>query len=145
LKPAGKQKERPLKKERGFTLIELLIVVSIIGLFFSVTLPVSVEMYNGFKASSKAQEIMIHISGIRRQAFLYSERKVLTAVDGVLRVNDVQMPFPDIHIQMKQAISFSRNGTTSGGVIEVRVGDQLYLVSVSAPMGNLVLERADNA
>ena len=133
-----------MKRERGFTLIELLIVVSIIGLFFSVSLPVSVEMYNGFKASSKAQDIMLQISGIRRQAFLYSEKKVLTAVNGILLVNDVQMPFPDMNIQIKQAISFSRNGTTSGGVIEVRVGGQLYLVSVSAPMGNLVLERASN-
>jgi prepilin-type N-terminal cleavage/methylation domain-containing protein len=133
-----------VKREKGFTLIELLIVMSIIGLFFSVSLPVSMEMYNGFKASSKAQEIMVQISGIRRQAFLYGEKKVLTAVNGILLVNDVQMPFSGVNVQMKRAISFSSNGTTSGGLIEVRVGDQLYLVSVSAPIGNLFLERANS-
>lgn len=130
-------------KDDGFTLIELLIVVSIIGLFFSISLPVSLEMYNGFKASSRAQEIMLQISGIRRDAFLYSEKKVLTSSAGILRVNDVQMPIPDVHIQISEAISFSRNGTTSGGRIEVHFRNQLYLVSISAPMGNLALERVN--
>jgi len=130
-------------KENGFTLIELLIVVSIIGLFFSISFPVSMEMYNGFKASSRAQEIMLQISGIRRDAFLYSEKKVLTSSAGILRVNDVPMPIPDVHIRIKDAISFSRNGTTSGGRIEVYFRNQLYLVSISAPMGNLALERAN--
>lgn len=127
---------------RGFTLIELLVVISIIGLFFSVALPVSVAMYDGYKASSRAQEIMIRISDIRRQAFLYSERKTLTAKSGILQVNDIEMPFPDIRVQIDREIVFSRNGTTSGGVIGVQVGEQLYLISVSYPTGDLALERS---
>jgi prepilin-type N-terminal cleavage/methylation domain-containing protein len=129
------------RSQRGFTLMELLVVICIIGLFFSVTLPISLEMYDGYKASTRAQEIMVQVSDIRREAFLYSERKTLTSKSGVLRVNDVEMPFPDIRVEIDGEIVFSRNGTTSGGVIGVNVGEQLYQISVSYPTGDLRLER----
>ena len=56
-------------KQKGFTLIEVLLVVAIIGIMLSVSLPVSFSMYNSYKSSLKAQEVMIFISKLKRESF----------------------------------------------------------------------------
>jgi len=126
---------------KGFTLIEILIVVSIIGLMLSVSLPVSYSMYNSYKASLKAEEVMIFISSLKRESFLYSETKVLSSKDGVMTVNDKEETFGDVVIQIGHPIEFYKNGTTSGGTLKIFVGNQAYSLNVQAPFGNIILER----
>ena len=128
-------------KEKGFTLIEILIVVSIIGLMFSVTLPVSYNMYNSYKASLKAEEVMIFISSLKRESFLYSEAKLLSSKDGVMTVDNKEKVFPDTFIQIDQTIEFYKNGTTSGGTLNIKVGDQAYTLDVHTPFGDITFER----
>jgi len=126
---------------KGFTLIEILIVVSIIGLMFSVTLPVSYNMYNSYKASLKAEEVMIFISSLKRESFLYSEAKLLSSKDGVMTVDNKEKVFPDTFIQIDQPIEFYKNGTTSGGTLNIKVGDQAYTLDVHTPFGDITFER----
>ena len=126
---------------KGFTLIEILIVVSIIGLMLSVSLPVSYSMYNSYKASLKAEEVMIFISSLKRESFLYSEIKVLSSKDGVMTVNGKEETFGDVVIQIGHPIEFYKNGTTSGGTLKIFVGNQAYSLNVQAPFGNIILER----
>ena len=130
-----------LTRGAGFTLIEILIVVSIIGLILSVSLPISYSMYNSYKASLKAEEVMIFISSLKRESFLYSEAKVLASKDGVMIVNGKEKTFDDTSIQIDQPIEFYRNGTASGGTLKIYVGNQAYFLNVQAPLGGLILER----
>jgi prepilin-type N-terminal cleavage/methylation domain-containing protein len=128
-------------ERKGFTLIEILIVVSIIGLMLSVSLPISYSMYQGYKASLKAEEVMIFISSLKRESFLYSEAKVLSSKDGVMIVNGKEKTFDDTSIQIDQPIEFYKNGTTSGGALKIFVGNQAYSLNIQAPFGNIILER----
>lgn len=129
-----------MKNNKGFTLIELLIVVSIIGLMMAVTLPVSADMYYRYKASLKAQELMVVVSDLRRESFLYSENKVLSSDRDKMTVNGKTMIFADTQVSIGAPITFYKNGTTSGGAINLRVGDYLFAVRVAAPLGDLKLE-----
>ena len=131
----------PKINKKGFTLIEILIVVSIIGLMFSVALPISYSMYGSYKASLKAEKVMVYISSLKRESFLYSEAKVLSSKDGVMIVNGKEKTFDDTSIQIDQPIEFYRNGTTSGGTLKIYVGDQAYTLNVQAPLGGIILER----
>jgi len=130
-----------MKNKKGFTLIEILIVLSIIGLMFSVALPISYSMYGSYKASLKAEEVMVFISSLKRESFLYSEAKVLSSKDGVMIVNGKEKTFDDTSIQIDQPIEFYRNGTTSGGTLKIYVGDQAYTLNVQTPLGGIILER----
>jgi general secretion pathway protein H len=125
----------------GFTLIEILLVVSLIGLMLSVSLPVSYNMYNSYKASLKAEEVMIFISSLERESFLYSEAKLLSSKDGVMTVDNKEKVFPDTFIQIDQPIEFYKNGTTSGGTLNIKVGGQAYTLEVHTPFGGITFER----
>ena len=127
--------------QKGFTLIEILIVVSIIGLMLSVSLPISYSMYMSYKASLKAEEVMIFISSLKRESFLYSEAKILSSKDGVIIVNGKEQVFNDTIVQIDHPIEFYKNGTTSGGTLKIYVGNQAYSLNVKAPLGDIILER----
>jgi general secretion pathway protein H len=127
--------------KKGFTLIEILIVVSIIGLMLSVSLPISYDMYRSYKASLKAENVMVFISSLKRESFLYSEAKVLSSKDGVMIVNGKEKRFDDTSIQIDQPIEFYRNGTSSGGTLKISVGDKAYTLNVQTPLGGITLER----
>ena len=131
------------ESQNGFTLVEMLLVVSIIGIMFSISLPISMAMYNNYKASLKAQEVMVFVSSLRRDAFLYSERKILSSKNNIMTINGKENDFAGINLQIKEPIEFFRNGTTSGGAIKISVGDQVYKLNVLAPVGDLALSRGD--
>jgi len=133
------------RSQQGFTLIELLTVVAIIGIMLSVSLPMSYNMYESYKASIKAQEVMIFVSSLRRDSFLYSEGKVLSSENDVITVDGKEKVFADTRLRIDSPIRFYKNGTTSGGLIKIYVGDQAYSLTIRAPLGDLFLERNDSA
>ena len=128
-------------KPKGFTLIEILIVMSILSLLFTVGLPISYRLYQSYQASLKAEEVMVFMATLKRDSFLYSEAKVVLARDGILFVNGIEKVLQDTLIQIDQPIEFYKNGTTSGGIIKIVVGDQAYSLNLQAPFGTLILER----
>ena len=111
----------------------------------SVSIPISFGMYTSYKASLKAQEVMVFISGLRRDAFLYSERKLLSSKGDVITVDDEEKVFEDTRIRIDSPIVFYKNGTTSGGIINIYIGDEAYSLSVNAPLGDLLLARTGSA
>ncbi|MGD0168315.1 MAG: prepilin-type N-terminal cleavage/methylation domain-containing protein [Smithella sp.] len=131
-----------IDKKNGFTIIELLIVIILVGMVLSVALPVSYGMYETYKASLRAQEVMTYVSGLRRDAFLYSERKVLSSQDGNMTVDGGKKIFKEMGVHISEPIVFFRNGTSSGGVIELSVGDVVQNLVVKTPLGDLSLERS---
>jgi len=133
------------KTRRGFTLIELLIVISIIGIMLSVSIPVSFGMYESYRASLKAQQVMLHISSLRRDSFLYSEEKVLSSHDDVLVIDGRKKIFAGVRIRLAAPVVFYRNGTTSGGAIRIYVAGQAYMLAVGTPLGDLLLTRVGSS
>lgn len=128
-------------QQKGFTLVELLIVVAIIGLMLSVSLPISFSMYSNYKSSIKAQEVMLFISKLKRESFLYSEKKVLSSKNNRITIDGQAEAFDDSVIQIDTPIIFYRNGTTSGGTVKVSAGGSAYLVMIQAPLGDLAMKR----
>jgi prepilin-type N-terminal cleavage/methylation domain-containing protein len=124
----------------GFTLIELLVVMALITLIFSTVLPVSLGMFSRYKAGLKAQEVLLYVSQLRRDAFLYSAKYRLDSRDSQLTVDDCVIPFEDMRIVVPRPIFFYGNGTSSGGWIELHVNDESYRLKVTAPLGGLSLE-----
>jgi prepilin-type N-terminal cleavage/methylation domain-containing protein len=131
-----------MHKQKGFTIIELLIVIILVGMVLSVALPVSYGMYTAYKASLRAQEVMAYVSELRRDAFLYSERKVLSSKDGNITVNGEKKIFKEINKNIAEPIVFFRNGTSCGGVIVLGVGDVFQNLVIKTPLGDLSLERS---
>ena len=120
-------------------------MVSIIGIMLSVSLPISFSMYENYKASLKAQEVMLFISGLRRDSFLYSEGKMLSSKNDMITVDGKEKVFEDTRIRIDSPITFYRNGTTSGGKIYIYVGGQAYSLNVGTPLGDLFLTRTGSA
>jgi len=132
-----------MSKKKGFTFIEILMVISIIGLMLSVGFPISQRMVQSYKASLKAEEVMVFIATLKREAFLYSEAKVISSRDGIILVNGIEKVFQDTLIQIEQPIQFYKNGTTSGGSLMISVHDQSYYLKIDSPLGHLLLGRRD--
>lgn len=135
-----------LKKRNGFTLIELLLVIALVGLIMGVSLPASYEMYLSHKAALKAEEVLVGISKIKREAFLYSEENVLYSKDGVLQSEDGQgkvtpLVFLGAFVQCDLPVSFYKNGTTSGGVLKIHIGAHKFQLNIEPLYGNLLLEK----
>lgn len=136
----GDRRDLKVKCSQGFTLMELLIVVSIIGIMMTVVLPISVRMYYRYQASLKAQAVMVAISDLRRESFLYSERKILSSTGSQMTINGETRIFADTRIRIDPPIRFYKNGTTSGGVINMLVGDYAFALHVKPPLGDLHLD-----
>ena len=56
-------------EKKGFTVVELLIVIILMGMILTVTLPVSYGMYATYNASLRAQEVMAYVSGVTAGRF----------------------------------------------------------------------------
>ena len=126
----------------GFTLIEILLVISIVALVMGVSVPASYQMYQSYKSSLKAEEVLTYVSNIRRESFLYGEETVLSSRDGRVQQGDGRlMIFSDLFVQIDTPIKFYKNGTTSGGVLKIHAGGSVYRLKVAPPFGNLLLER----
>lgn len=137
---------KDMNNSEGFTLIELLLVISIAGLIMAVSLPVSYEMYLSHKAALKAEEVLVGLSKIKREAFLYSEESVLYSKEGVLQSDDRQgnitpVVFPGAFIQCDAPVRFYKNGTTSGGVLKIHAGAYIYQLHIQPVYGDLLLEK----
>jgi prepilin-type N-terminal cleavage/methylation domain-containing protein len=131
-------------KSRGFTLLELIVVLAIVGVILSVSLPVSYSMYQSYEASLKAEEVLLFLFSARKDAFLYAEEKSLSSREGRLLLDDTQTrEFENVFLQIDTPIKFFRNGTTSGGEVKIYVYDHIFLVGVDAPLGNLSLTRSN--
>lgn len=134
-----------LEQRKGFTLIELLVVIVLITLIFATALPVSQDMIRRYRAAIRAQEVMHYVSGLRRDAFLYSERHLLDSRENMLTVDGDGVPFEAVGIAVEEPIFFYSNGTTSSGRIAITVDGERYLLNVTAPFGGLTLEPGEKA
>lgn len=128
--------------KKGFTLIELLIVIALVGILVSVSLPVSYSMYQKYQASLRAEEVLIYLSSLRREAFLYSEEKLICSQEGRLWVNDGKMiTFEDMFVQIDKPVKMYKSGATSGGEVKLYINNYTFVVDIQAPLGNMVLRR----
>jgi prepilin-type N-terminal cleavage/methylation domain-containing protein len=129
--------------QMGFTLIELLLVVTIIGMMFSVSLPISYSMYQRYQASLKAEKVLTLVSSMRIEAFLYGREKLIESKDGKMLIDGADPGgFNDIFIQIDKPIKFYRTGLTSGGEIKVYAYNNTFLIEIESPLGELTMKLA---
>ncbi|MBI4691174.1 MAG: type II secretion system protein [Nitrospirae bacterium] len=127
------------RKGSGFTLIEILLVLSIVGIMLSVTLPVSYSMYQRYQSSLKAEDVLVLLSSLRRESFLYGEEKLVHSENGRLFINNESKDFKDVFVQIDRPVKFYKNGTTSGGEVKIYVKDYTFLIDIESPFGALIL------
>jgi prepilin-type N-terminal cleavage/methylation domain-containing protein len=131
---------------RGFTLIEILIAISIVGLMLTVVLPVSYSMYKNYKDSLEAEKVLMLISSLRRESFLYSKESTIDTKEGRLVVDgSVRNDFNDIFFHAENPIVFYKSGTTSGGRVVLSMKDDkdnTFYININAPFGELRLARS---
>src|SRR5208282_1681277 len=129
--------------QNGFTLIELLIVITIIGMMFSVSVRISYSMYQRYQASLSAEKVLTFVSSMRMDAFLHGRDKLIQSKDGRMLVNGYDPGgFNDIFIQVDNPIIFYRSGTTSGGEIKVYADNNTFLIEIQSPLGELTMKSA---
>jgi prepilin-type N-terminal cleavage/methylation domain-containing protein len=130
-------------RSKGFTLIELLIVITIIGMMFAVSLPVSYSMYQRYQDSLKAEKVLTLVAAMRMEAFLYGQERLIESKDGKMLVNGAdEDDFKDIFIQIDQPILFYKTGMTSGGEIKIYAGNNTFVITVQPPLGGLTMKTA---
>lgn len=128
---------------KGFTLIELLLVVTIVGVLMSVTIPISYSMYERYKVSVSAEKALLLISKIRLESFLYGQENTIVSDRGKLVVNDMPADMPeDMFFQIDSPIRFFRTGATTGGEVKIRLDDHSFVIDIESPFGALTLRTA---
>ncbi len=129
--------------QNGFTLIELLIVITIIGMMFSVSVPISYSMYQRYQSSLKAEKVLTLVSSMRLEAFLHSKDQLIESKEGRMLVNGTDPGgFENLFIQIDNPIRFYDTGTTSGGEIKVYADNNAFLIVIQAPLGDLLMKSA---
>lgn len=127
---------------QGFTLLELLMVVSLVILLLSITLPVSYSMIQGYQASLQAEKMLLMLSRLKRESFLYSKVQEITMQGGTFFLNDESMDDWPVTIGSSgDPIKFYGNGTSSGGVIHLVINGYAFHIDIEAPSGKLTLQR----
>lgn len=126
----------------GFTLIEMLVVVAIIGIFFSVALPVTYSFYESYMASLEAQRVMALASSLRREAFLYGMKRKLEARDGMLYVDGERAAgYENVKAWGPEGgVVFYRNGTTRGGALTLETMGRKFALTITGPLGGLEIK-----
>ena len=112
-------------------------------MMFSVSVPISYSTYQRYQASLKAEKILILVSSMRMEAFLYSRDKLIESKEGRMLVNGTDPGgFEDLFIQINSPIRFYRSGTTSGGEIKVYADNNTFLIEIQSPLGELTMKSA---
>lgn len=129
-------------KEAGFTLLEVLVALSVAVFAISIAVPVSYDLYMSYKNSLKVQEVALFISALKRESFLYGKETQIDSSNGYLLVDGEKKSFPGIYLVTEQPIRITKNGTTSGGEILMKMEKETYVLKISPPFSDLVLTRA---
>ncbi len=127
--------------KKGFTLIELLITLSIVATVFAIAIPVSYTTYKGYRESLEAQKVLMLLSSIRRESFLYNREKFIEAKNGSLIIDGAEKEFEGISIYIEKPIIYYKNGTTSGGKIGLKTENSAFLIYIDTPSGDLKFTR----
>ncbi len=115
----------------------------IIGLLFSVVLPSSKEIYDRYRGNLYAEKILLFLSEMRREAFLYGMEIEITLQDGALKTREGKFFKPEIgKIDMPEPIIFYPLGTSRGGKLFYHYGKITFLIEVKAPFGEILLSES---
>lgn len=123
----------------GFTLLEMLVVIAIMGLIGGLAFP-------ALDRAAKAQAFRtatLQIEMAVRQAQADAIRAHRTATVAPFTTNDPRMAVAlargplatDLKIEQPNALRFYRDGTSSGGVIQIISSARRYRIAVNAETG----------
>lgn len=127
---------------KGFTLIEVLIALVILSLIFAVVLPVSYSLYTYYKESHEIEKIVVLLSNARRESFLYNKENVIHEKNGVLYINGKAIEEFGFRFRIDTPVVFFKNGTSSGGEINIFTEKNIYKIEINSPFGEIRYEKS---
>ncbi|KJR40403.1 prepilin-type [Candidatus Magnetoovum chiemensis] len=129
-------------KEKGFTIIELLIVLVLTAAILSITMPVSINIYNRYKASLEAEKVLVIFAKTQRLAFLYGQSRSMTAKNGIIYINNEKSAVEGVFASLASPIVFYSTGASAGGVATVYVNNFTFKIYVASPYGEIYMQES---
>lgn len=127
---------------KGFTLVEILISIAIFSLILSVVVPFSYSLFFYYKDSREVEKLIIFLSSLRREAFLYNKEFIIYEKEGRLFVNENPVEKIQLKVSIEKPIHFYKNGTSSGGIIFVSSERNIFKIIIYYPFGEIFYEKA---
>lgn len=127
--------------KNGFTLIEILIALTILALISSLVIPISYSIYDYYVETHEIEKIVFMISNIRRESFLYNRENVLYEKNNILYINEKPVENVSFRFKINSPILFFKNGTSSGGTINIFKDSAAYKIEIYSPFGEIRYEK----
>lgn len=123
---------RRAESGRGYTLLELLIVMVLLGLLTALAIPRFVTLYASLTAVYQRDGVLRQIAGLGYRAFRQGREFV---VDESSATGAAALSLPEgWSLRAKPPVRYYRNGTCTGGVIELTSPEGMERFALLPPL-----------
>jgi general secretion pathway protein H len=150
-----------MKRSKGFTLLEILIVVSLIGIAYTLLPHMFFSGVSGAELKSNARQVAGGLK-LARDAAIYSRKPAFLSLDLAKRSftvdgeAQVYQLHPEVELKLYTSqddlvsesvgtIRFYSDGSSNGGRVTVGSGGRAYLIDVDWLTGRVTIEDGDAA
>lgn len=144
--PIGRAGRGRRESERGYTLIELLVVLSVIGIIFTLAMPVASRSLPGFELRQSAEmlvgefrrvrsiamrdnlERFVEVD-VRRNVFSENGEREIATVPGSVAISLITAT-REVVDEDRGRFRFYPDGTSTGGTLRLQQGTRIYELEI---------------